>query len=94
MSVPPPQDNNDPSSRYSFDYSTPNPYGPTDFQQQPMNPYRPTTHVDTDTESVGDVLLDELDEGLGITERAIGCSWWLFTLPFRLVWKIIGSFFD
>ena len=45
-------------------------------------------------DSLTEDVLETIDDGLGCSNRLFGCVWSLGTLPFRLVWRIIGSFFD
>jgi hypothetical protein len=95
MAATPPQ-NDDPSSRFSFDDPAP---GQASFganvpaqNQQRHNPYAHGYREEPD--SFKDVVLDEVDDALGITNRLLGCSWWLLTLPFRLIWKVIEAVTD
>jgi hypothetical protein len=45
-------------------------------------------------ESVGEALLDEIDDSLGLTAKAAGCIWALIRLPFRIIWKLIDAITD
>jgi hypothetical protein len=45
-------------------------------------------------ESLGDQIIEEVDDALGISNRLLGCSLWLLTLPFRLIGKLIGFVMD
>lgn len=77
-----PPDNNDPYP-YSFD------------DQQPPQQRR-RKHQEED-ESLGETILDEIDEGLGISSGLLGCAWSILMLPIRFIGKIfgfIGDLFD
>lgn len=77
-----PSDNNDPYP-YSFD-----------DQQPPQQGRRRHTEED---ESLGESILEEIDEGFDVSGRLLGCVWSLLTLPIRFIGKIfgfIGDLFD
>ena len=88
-----PPDNNDPYP-YSFDDSQQP--APRRTQPPPQQPQRRRKNEEED-ESVGEEILDEIDDALGISNRVFGCGWWLLTLPIRMISKIfgfIGDIFD
>lgn len=74
----PPPENNDPYP-YSFD------------NQQPPPPHRQTYEED---ESVGEAILDEIDEGFNISGKLSGCGWSIVALPLRIIGDIIEGIFD
>jgi len=66
------------------DNNDPYPYS---FDDQP--PQRKRKYEEED-ESIGESILEEIDEGLGISSGLSGCAWSLLMLPFRIIGKIIG----
>lgn len=86
MASSPPSNPNDPSARFSFDDVPPQPpvFGVSGTPYQPQR-----QNTSDDTESLGDDIVEAVDDTLGISNRLIGCSIWLFLLPFRIIWKII-----
>jgi hypothetical protein len=89
MSVPPPN-NDDPSSRFSFDDPQPKQqaFG-VNIPPQNQPPRRRFFDAKQERESVREQIVDEVGDALGIADRLFGCSFWLLTLPFRVVWKVI-----
>jgi hypothetical protein len=71
------------------DEQDPFPYSFDKPQQQAQRKRKPTE----EDESLSEEVLDEIDEGLGCSERLLGCGWSLIRLPFRLVWKVISEIF-
>jgi hypothetical protein len=59
------------------------------LDQQP----RKRRHTEED-ETVGEAILDEVDDAFGLAEKATGCIWALIKLPFRIVWKLIDAITD
>lgn len=45
-------------------------------------------------ESVGDLLIDEIDETFNISGRLLGCAWTLISLPFRFIGRLFGFLDD
>lgn len=97
MSALPPN-NDDPSSRFSFDDQPPRqqPFGvnipPQNAQVERRTFFNPGKNDQTG--SLREDIIEEVDDALGITDRLLGCSWWMLTLPFRLVWKVIQAVTD
>ena len=91
MAAPP--NNDDPSSRFSFDDS---PQGQANLgaSANPQQQRRPDRNRQVEGETLGDQIVDEVDDALGCSNRLIGCSFWLLTLPFRVVWKVIQAVTD
>ncbi len=91
MATPPQQDPTDPYP-YQFDEheQPPNVYVGTPDEQRKWQQKKRNEEDDSLAESV----LDELDEGLGCSNRLLGCAWQLITLLPRLVWKVISEIFD
>ena len=87
--APPPNDDN-PSSRFSFENQPPNQAKVPPQNQQPYKAYGDQGEPET----FKDQVVDEVDDALGCSNRLIGCSISLATLPFRLVWKVIQGFDD
>ena len=58
------------------------------------NPSPAREKKDDEGETLGDLVLDTLTDGFDVPQRMLGCAWWSMTLPFRLLGKIIGIFFD
>ncbi len=76
-----PQPDNGDSYPYSFDHPT---------------PPRKRRNTEED-QSVKEDVLEEIDDAFGISNRLLGCGWWLILLPVRLIAKIfgfIGDLFD
>jgi hypothetical protein len=60
----------------------------------PMSAGRKQTSPRVNNDSEGIDMVEEIDDALGISNRLIGCSFWLLTLPFRFAGKIIGFIMD
>jgi hypothetical protein len=58
---------------------------------QPPSKRRQTEEED---ESVGQAILDEVDDAFGISDKAFGCARTLLFLPFRIIWKLIDWITD
>jgi hypothetical protein len=89
MSTPPPNNDN-PSSRFSFENQPPNQPNVPPQNQQPY----PAYGYREEPETFKDQVLEEVDDALGCSNRLIGCSLSLVTLPFRLVWRVIQAVTD
>ncbi len=87
MSVPPPS--NDP---YPFDFDSVPSQPPSSIEANSTRSHG-ASHYDADV-SIVEGIADEIDDALGISDKLIGCSWWLLTLPFRLIWNLIEGIFD
>ncbi|MBE2184694.1 MAG: hypothetical protein IAE89_14790 [Anaerolineae bacterium] len=94
MSAPPPN-NNDP---YPFDFDSASsqspPLTPPPFEANPANKSAYYYGHYYEEPSVKADIADEIDDALGISDKLLGCSWWLLTLPFRLIWNLIEGIFD
>ena len=91
VSTSPPSHNDDPSSRYSFDQPAPDQqvFG---ARTTPQNqPYLIPSNRSAEQATVGDEIVDMVDDTFGISNRLIGCSLSLVTLPFRLLWRVIEA---
>lgn len=84
-----PPDADNPSQRYSFENQPPN-QANVPQSQQPYKAYG----YQGEPETFKDQVLEEVDDAMGCSERLIGCSISLVTLPFRLVWKVIEAVTD
>jgi hypothetical protein len=85
MSTP----NNDNRNRASFGQQPSQP-----SEAYPMAQPPPKRRQVEEDESVGEAILEEIDDSLGISEKAFGCAKTLLFLPFRIVWKLIDWMTD